>query len=183
MLFKEDWRDIKGYAGYYQVSSHGRVASLARVIKEWDPRWGKWRTKYLKYRVLRPGGGLYLSVLLSKNGLQKTYEVHRLVMNTFVGLKPEDKEVCHNDGNRKNNRLDNLRYDTRSNNHKDKITHGTAPIGEKSASAKLTSEDVKLIKQIYAQGESSQSNIANRFGVGQSTISAVIRSVRYTNVV
>lgn len=56
---------------------------------------------------------------------KKHYFVHRLVMLAFIGPVPEGLEVCHEDGNRQNNRLSNLRYDTSSNNTLDSVAHGT----------------------------------------------------------
>ena len=51
--------------------------------------------------------------------------MHRLVLAAFVGPLPEGKEVCHNNGNPGDNRLENLRYGTKSENNLDRVKHGT----------------------------------------------------------
>jgi hypothetical protein len=71
--------------------------------------------------------------------------VHGLVMRSFVGPPPAGMEICHNDGLATNCRLDNLRYDTPTNNHADKIKHGTTNRGERQGSSRLKNEDVRKI--------------------------------------
>src|SRR3546814_4878852 len=75
--------------------------------------------------------------------------VHDLVTEAFIGPKPRGLEVCHNNGTRNDNRLVNLRYDTRSANAMDRHLHGTLPNirGEECLSAKLTEEDVRWIRR------------------------------------
>jgi hypothetical protein len=106
----EAWRDVPGYEGLYQVSDCGRVRSFHRGG-----------------RVLRvcPNSTGRLGLVLCLNGSQRSFQVHRLVMAAFVGPCPDGMEVCHNDGNHLNNRLENLRYGTRSDNQYDRVKHGT----------------------------------------------------------
>lgn len=96
---KEIWKDIKGYEGLYQVSSLGRVKS--------------------KRKILKAINGEYLKVGLSKNGIQKTLYVHRLVAETFLG---ENKlQVNHKDEDKHNNNIENLEFVT----HKENMNYGT----------------------------------------------------------
>lgn len=113
-----EWRDIPGFEGEYQVSDDGQVRSLDRVIIR---RNGMRQT--LKGKLLKPGLNTHgrLRVQLDR---PKNYQVHRLVMLAFVGECPEGMEVCHNDGNPLNNRLDNLRYDTPEANAMDDVRSG-----------------------------------------------------------
>jgi hypothetical protein len=67
----------------------------------------------------------YLYVNLKRVGSQSQRAVHRLVLEAFVGPCPPGMEGCHNDGDQLNNRLDNLRWDTPSNNKLDSVRHGT----------------------------------------------------------
>lgn len=90
--------------------------------------------------------------------------VHRLVMLAFVGAPPEGMEVCHNDGNRLNCHLSNLRYDLRVNNNADKIAHGTWQDGERNGRAKLTASQVAEMRRRMEAGESRKS-VATAFGV------------------
>ena len=93
----EEWRDIRGYEGLYQVSNLGRVKSIPRE-----------KTKGGILKPLKDTTG-YLSVNLYKNGKIKRCKIHRLVANNFL-------EVNHKDGNKLNNNLSNLEYVTRSQN-------------------------------------------------------------------
>ena len=119
----EEWRSVIGWEGIYEVSSEGRVRSLDRVSTLRDGREIFYPGRYLKPGV-NNGGHLY--VRLNRPGDKNVHRyVHRLVMQSFAGDCPEEKEVCHNDGKPDNNRLENLRYDTRSENRLDTVRHGT----------------------------------------------------------
>lgn len=117
----EQWLDVLGYNGSYQVSSYGRVRSTNRTVQE---KSGK--SRKLKGRLLRPGlSNGYPSVVLYKDFTKNTALVHKLVLESHIGRAPASKECCHNDGNRQNNKLTNLRWDTPRNNTLDKRKHGT----------------------------------------------------------
>lgn len=114
---KEEWRDIKGYEGWYQVSNLGNVMSLPRKV-----RFGKHdHFQYTKQRILKPkrGGNTdYWYIGLSKNNEVKYHSIHRLVAQAFID-NPENKaEVNHKDGDKKNNLISNLEWTTRSENLK-----------------------------------------------------------------
>lgn len=118
---EEEWREIRGWEGLYEVSNLGRIRSVpreqVRLSKGGNPsvyRYG--------YKLLRPGQNHngYLLVRLSDmtNGRQQTAKVHRLVCEAFHGPQPGwDHEVAHNDHVRDNNAADNLRWAT----HRDNI--------------------------------------------------------------
>lgn len=101
--------------------------------------------------------------------------VHRLVLMAFVGPCPEGMEGCHADGNRANNSLVNLRWDTREANEKDKVQHGTSNRGERNGNAKLTYEKANAIRTEYELGVSGYRKLAKRFGVSPDTIRSIIR--------
>jgi len=103
------WKDIKGYEGLYQVSDEGYVR---RIYKD-----GK--TKLLKNR---PSANYY-TVCLSNKCEKKTCAVHRLVAETFL-QRPEGKtEVNHKDGDKLNNRVENLEWVTQQENQIHAIEH------------------------------------------------------------
>jgi hypothetical protein len=124
----EEWREIPGWEGRYEISSWGRCRSLDRVVTQ-GGRWGPVQRK-LKGQLLQPASrGRYLSVGIAG----RTMSVHRLVLLAFEGSPPSDKhQAAHWNGNSKDNRLDNLRWATASENDADKRRHGTKPLGEKS---------------------------------------------------
>ena len=119
---KEVWKPVVGWEDSYQVSNQGRIKSLDRKVYA-----GRGRMRIQKGQIMSPGIGDtgYREVRLSKNGKSRVYKVHRLVLLTFRGESPDSKVVCHNDGNRLNNHLSNLRWDTQSANLRDMRIHGT----------------------------------------------------------
>jgi hypothetical protein len=110
----EVWKPIPGHDGY-EASSLGRIRSVDRVIYHGGKRIPVRRLhgRILKLQTNAHGGHLHVQMA------NKTYRVQRLIMLTFVGECPEGLEVCHNVANVNNNRLDNLRYDTRISNRAD----------------------------------------------------------------
>jgi hypothetical protein len=95
--------------------------------------------------------------------------VHQLVAEAFIGACPEEMEVCHRDGNRANNALSNLRYDTRKNNHADKRLHGTHLVGDTCPAAKLAAGDVLAIRA----SDKRASELAREYGVTADNIYAI----------
>lgn len=113
MTLNEEWRDIPGYEGLYQVSNLGRVKSLGRVIwQEWkDGTHGRWYTfpeKILKLKVDTNG---YLSVGLHKlDNSRKRFRIHRLVATSFIENKDNLPQINHKDENPHNNAVGNLEW-------------------------------------------------------------------------
>lgn len=102
----EQWKDIKGYEGKYQASDQGRIMSLNRTIINC-----RGRNQIIKERVLKPENVFdgYERVCLCRNGKQKHFRVATLVYEAFNGPVPEGKELDHINGERTDNRLENLR--------------------------------------------------------------------------
>ena len=116
----ELWKDVPGWEGRYQVSNHGRVRSVDRVIQR-----NNGTTQRLKGKLLRPGLTRgYPHINLYRNDKWHPYYVHTLVLLAFVGERPENMECLHKDGNPKNARLENLRWGTSSENNQDIVRHG-----------------------------------------------------------
>ena len=110
---EEEWRDIEGYKGLYQISSYGRVKSLERMKRN--------SRGYHKIpeRILKPyvSGHGYLQVQLYKEGNRKPYHVHRLVATAFLENTKGYTEVNHKDENKQNNHMDNLEWCSHSYNN------------------------------------------------------------------
>lgn len=151
---EEHWLPIEGYAGIYEISTEGRVLSLPRNIIM-KPQ----TSKTMPYPTVR---------LTSAEGVGKTHYIHTLVLTAFVGPRPANADACHGDGNRSNNRLENLRWDSRSGNFADKTLHGTGTVGERHPAAKLTDESVRALRARRQQG-ASFTTLANEFGVTRMT--------------
>jgi hypothetical protein len=150
----EQWLDVVGFEGIYQVSNFGRIRSI---------KTGKIKEQTIQDNDNRPYLGLW------KNNKQKICRPHKLVMEAFVGIRPQGMECCHNDGNPQNNHWSNLRWDTPKNNHADKVKHGTTNRGEQCGTAKLTLEQVRAIRQ----DTRLQRIIAAEYGVKDNTISRI----------
>jgi hypothetical protein len=179
---QETWKPVVGYEDLYEVSDLGRVRSLDRVIEK-QSRWPGVRvTCALQTCVLKATNDTkgYPQVTLSKDGVVAYFRVHQLVLRHFVGEPPEHQEARHMNGVRSDNRLNNLCYGTRKENHADKNRHGTALKGEDLHNAKLTEFGVRVIRRLV--GSLTGREIANIFGVGPMTISRVKNSGSWTHV-
>lgn len=103
---EEQWKDIPGYEGTYQISNHARVRSLARNY----PHGFRIRQKWLNAG--------YERIILSKNSLRKSYYVHCLVASAFVPGYFLGADVNHKDGIKTNNLPENLEWVTHVQNMK-----------------------------------------------------------------
>lgn len=110
----EEWKDIKGYEGLYQISNFGRVKSLARTIKY--RQYTKETDEKIMKLILNKRGYLYAH--LCKNGKYKWYRVHRLVAEAFVDNPYHKEQVNHIDRNVLNNKSTNLEWCTNEENMK-----------------------------------------------------------------
>jgi hypothetical protein len=164
----EEWRDIPGWNGFYQVSTHGQVRSLTRE-EVTNNQWGQFKRvksgRVLKLQTRKDG---YVTVRLKDRARGETYLVHRLVALTFLPQQ-QGQEVCHNNGNKADNSIANLRWDTRKNNHADKQWHGTSLIGSKNPGSKLTEAQVIAIRK----SNLSQRALALKYEVCQQLISQI----------
>jgi hypothetical protein len=115
----EEWRDVPQFEGMYAVSSRGRVRSL--------PRHSGARPSPVGERLLKlsPGPTGYLRVILRRENRSFTVKVHHLVLMAFVGPRPDGMEGLHGNGDELDNRLENLRWGTKSENMRDQVRHGT----------------------------------------------------------
>lgn len=147
----EMWKVIDSFP-QYAVSTLGRVRSRRGFLKP----------------VLKKQTG-YLVVTLRRRGKRFQPLIHSLVLEAFVGPRPEGHQACHNNGKRNDPRLENLRWDTVKGNHADRDRHGTTIRGEKSPFAKLTTEQVHEIRR----AEQNQPALAKKFGVSQVLISRI----------
>jgi hypothetical protein len=121
----EQFKYVKGYESLYMVSNLGNVLSLRQ-------------SKIM--RKLKTGSG-YHSVTLYKDGKKKKQYIHRLVLTTFTVFKSE-MQVNHIDGNKLNNKLENLEWVNAKRNVRHAIELGLIKTGEQSYASKLSSDDI-----------------------------------------
>lgn len=104
----EIWKNAPGYEGLYQVSSNGRVKSLDRCVMVKNGLNGQ-TSRFLKGVILKPvlvRG--YQAVTMHKNGNARLIKIHRLVAEAFIPNPSNKPQVNHKDGNKLNNRIENL---------------------------------------------------------------------------
>lgn len=128
----EHWLPVPGWEGYYEVSDQGRARSLDREIVSLPSslrpdlrRRCRGQELKLTRRRTPKGRPARVTVRLNGDGRRKEFAVHRLVLSAFVGPCPAGMEGCHNNGNAFDNCLQNLRWDTTSENNLDRVRHGT----------------------------------------------------------
>jgi hypothetical protein len=168
-------RPIPGFPGY-EITEDGRVfcwlprnrnANPLKVARE------------LKLPVLNNG---YKTVNLMQDGKRYAKYVHRLVLETFVGPSGPGQEACHNDGNRLNNHISNLRWDSRAGNQSDRKLHGTDNAGSKHGRSKLTEPEVMQIRALYKTGGFTQTQLAKQFGVSTPVICLIVNRRKWTHI-
>ena len=122
---EEIWKDIKGYEGYYMISNLGRVKSLERDVYRKDGKISYHKKEKIKIPKTTTDG--YNAVVLSVNGISKTFSVHFLVADAFLSDKPNSTvkyEINHIDTNRKNNCANNLEWVSHLKNIQHSVTLG-----------------------------------------------------------
>lgn len=157
----EIWKPIPKFDGY-EASTHGRIRSIDRILRSGDRHNG---------RVLKLGTctGGRRSVTIYRDCKRYCFQVHTLILLTFVGPCPAGLECCHGDGNHTNNRKDNLRWDTKRANTDDAIRHGVVARGTRHGSAKLDDQTVVAIRR----DPRPQRVVADAHGVSQGLVSQI----------
>lgn len=161
-LTMEEWRDITGYPGY-QVSEFGRVRSRRRA---------KMRTlelpqNYAGYRVVG---------LRTSDGQRKQFRVNRLVLEAFIGECPEGFQSNHRNGNKSDNRLENLEWVSPKENSRHAYLNGLAngPLGSKNGHARLKDGEVWLLRRLAAATIISEDFLAKMFRISRSHAHEII---------
>jgi len=149
----ETWRQIPG--SNFEASTFGRVRTF-RILSTGLNKWGYLRTRF---RI-------------------KTKHVHKLVHQVvalaYLGECPSGKEVNHIDGNKKNNRPENLEYVTRLENAKNALARGAYRRGETHPFYKVTPVQKTAIIKSYSTGHLTMQQIAFMYDVSKATVSRVV---------
>ena len=132
----EKWLPIVGYEGFYEVSDHGRVRTVSRITYR-DNRWGSNSPMRVQGRILKgwvhQGSTGYLAVSLHRqNERKRNVFVHVLVLEAFVEVRPAGMVACHFNDEPTDNRLENLRWDTRAANAEDAARNGKNAMAAKT---------------------------------------------------
>jgi hypothetical protein len=149
----EIFKPIPTWEGMYEVSNLGNIVSL-------------FRNKRLT-RKLRLDKDGYLLVTLKCIGREQTIKAHRAVISAFVGSCPDDMEVNHINGVRNDNRLSNLEYVTKSQNHI--RAWDTIRDPAKNNFSKITSEIAAKIRVEYLRTHKLKAT-AEMFGMSKNAV-------------
>lgn len=164
---KEEWKDIPGFDGAYQISNKGRVRSW-KGVNQYSER--RKRPKVLNQKM-RNG---YLALDLYHNGRHNHLSVHRLVAKVFVANPKNKPEVNHKDGCKTHNISENLEWCTSSENQQHSFDNGLQDCsGENNGHSKLTENDVIKIKKMLSEGVMTQKEIAKTVGISRVTITNI----------
>ncbi len=161
-MSSEEWRPVAGVcdeaASLYRVSSLGEVSSRGRHLTTW---------RTISQSTSHNG---YKRVYLHYGGKRNIHRVNRLVTHAFHGGPPDgSSHACHGDGDRSNNRADNLRWATNMENSQDKMLHGTVARGSGHGMAKLDRESVLGVLACCG----SQARVARHFGISATTVGQI----------
>lgn len=156
-----EWRPVVGWEGLYEVSSCGAVRGAKR--------------QGTSGAELRPHTSMgYPKVHLYRGCVRRAVAVHRLVLEAFERPCGKGEVACHYDGDKTNNHIANLRWDTPAANYDDARRHGTAAIGERNPATKLSQNERRAIFSRRADG-ALQREIAAEFGICQQHVSAILK--------
>lgn len=122
----EKWLPVVGYEGIYEVSDRGRVWSVPRQRSD-----GRFSVGG-KFIALTPHPAGHLLARLVNGDRGKAHYVHKLVAAAFIGTCPDGLEVCHDNDDPTDNRVENLSYGTRSKNMHDRVRNGKHHAVEKT---------------------------------------------------
>jgi len=154
----EEWKDVKGYEAFYEVSNKGNVRTKGRLKRY--PSW----SQHVKPRLLKPSsnGGYLQVVLYDVNGKAKTIKVHRIVAINWINNPEEHPIINHKDKNRTNNCIENLEWCSNQYN----ILHGYNRLYE------LTSPEGTLL---YTN---NLSDFCNKNSIQKSNMNRVLKGHR-----
>ena len=170
---------LYGWEQSHEIDATGNVWSLDRTYTR--PHLG---TRTVKGRQLkqRPDRDGYLTVCLNHEGKQLTKWVHVAVAESFIGTRPASQErieCCHLNGDRTDNRVENLAWATSKENSAHMVEHGTRFYAEAHPRARLTPEQVRFVRSYSG----NISELARRLGVARSTLTSIRSGANWATIV
>lgn len=177
-MSKEIWKPIPKYP-LYEVSNKGNVRT--KRPRNRNCKGGVYRNIALWLTVCKR----YTLFMAYSNGSRKIVRVHVAMLEAFIGPRPDGMFSCHNDGNSRNNTIENLRWDTASANAMDQIKHGVHVSlnqrGEKIHHAKMTDKKVINLRKELDSGLPIR-EAEKKYGIGRGTIRAIKERRTWTHI-
>lgn len=160
-MIVEIWKDIENFKGLYQVSNFGKVKSfhktnLGNILKAYD------------------NGRGYLFVHLCKDGKRKYGYIHKLVAKAFLKNPKKHTVVNQVDGNRKNNKENNLEWCTQKQNMEHASRNNLILKGERCHKSKLKNKDVVKIRKMYKEQKITHRELGKMFKICPTVVSRII---------
>jgi SPBc2 prophage-derived putative HNH homing endonuclease yosQ len=176
MLIKEEYKTLP-WAKNYKVSNTGKVFSFAKIKLGIELKPVIIKNK----RAMSLGKDLYPYVSISDNNKKiRNYNIHRLVAETFIP-NPENKPmVNHIDGDKTNNRVNNLEWVTPKENIQHAVKEGlmNPPIGERCASSKYKESQVLEAIKLLSEGKPN-CEVAKLTGINDRAVSDIRNKKRW----
>lgn len=173
----EKWKEIEGYEGIYEVSTEGRVRSLARKCLGRPGFYAERKSVFLKPGVSKKG---YYRVLLS-NGMRKNISVHRLVALAFVEGRTESKnQVNHKNGDKADNTVSNLEWCTVSHNnrHARRMGLNICKSGEENHSYGLNNVKALRLQHTETKEIKSVTDVAKEYNFTSRYVTQMVKGER-----
>jgi hypothetical protein len=170
----ENWKPVVGYEAFYEVSDLGRVRALfnsrnnrykaGRILKTQSPA-----AKYLQINICPPGEK------------PRHISLAAMILEAFVGPRPEGHISRHLDDAKRNNVLGNLSWGTYGQNEEDKARNGHALIGTRNHAAKLSDQKVRTMRLCSEIGTPVKT-LMRLYGVSENTIRRVLKRESWAHV-
>jgi hypothetical protein len=163
---EERWRPIRDFEGIFEVSDQGNVRRI--VSRYLNPR-----VSLLKQETHKQG---YKRIHFRQNGRGRRALVHVLVAEAFLGEQPAGTQINHIDGDKANNRADNLEFVTPSRNvrHSLDVLGVQRAKGERNGMASLTDEQAQQIRMMHKTGRYKQVELARMFNTSPTVIGRLL---------
>lgn len=169
---EEKWKIVEGFSKYL-VSNKGRVKNVIRLkdLKFYD------KDGYKKIE------------LINDDNVKKKVFVHRLVAQAFIPNPNGKPQVNHRDGNKANNKFNNLEWCTAKENITHSIETGLTDFskfnyssGEGTSKSKMTNEDVKELREMYDTGEFTLKELSIYFDISITTVWNIVKRKTWTHI-
>lgn len=167
----KSFKSVPGFPGYALSRSGVLISCRAKsfglpYVERWSRR--KWNLQKETRSGVR--GEYYAVNVRWADGSLRQVRLHVLLLITYIGPRPRGLEACHNDGDSLNNKIINLRWDTRGANQRDRNAHGRGNFGEHAGGARLTVEKVRTIRA----SNLTPLALSKKYKVHRNTIYAVL---------
>lgn len=174
------WKPVLGFEDRYEVSSHGKVRSVP-FEKHGKNMHGEFSftTKRLILKTYVNQGYEVVCLTDSATGKQHYKRVHRLVAEAFIPNPENKSQVNHKDGDKTNNCVENLEWNTASENVRHAFMSGlTSNAGERHPRTKLSNSQIAEIRELRKSGVLLR-DIGELYSVHLSTISKICTGVHF----